>query len=400
MRVRDLGPDDLPAYRRLRSQAFGGPAAPQEPRPLTEQETALGIDSAELPGGLPGVLAGGAILRHDAMVLGGAEVPCAGIASLAVHPAHRRGGVFSQLLEATLRRARDEGFPVAMLFPSAPDLYRRHGFQVITRVRAVQLPTANLQGLRLPAGKHLAPVTDATFSRLRSLYRESLVGQNGLLLREGPLYGDGRHPGGFFDAVLVEDADGEATGYVSWTRPPRGHDATLEVHDLVGRTAEDRLALLAALGSWSTVVDRIQLRLRSDDPVLDQLPGPGQVITTPLACEAMLRVIDPAQVLTRRGAPTDLQGCFVLEVEDPLLGSSALVVRVEEGSVTCRDTGPTDAALPRAVLDLRAAGLLLAGGSRVARADRLGLGVHADAEACALLDRLLEGPPPTVMDVF
>ena len=118
MPVRVLTPTDALAYRLLTSSAFGGSVDPDDPAasaPLSPGQTALGIDSAALPGGAEGVLAAAARIRHDEISLGGGRVRCGGIAGLAVHPAHRGDGLFAELLAAVLARCDEESLPVSML---------------------------------------------------------------------------------------------------------------------------------------------------------------------------------------------------------------------------------------------------------------------------------------------
>ncbi|MGO2608437.1 MAG: GNAT family N-acetyltransferase, partial [Brachybacterium tyrofermentans] len=132
MPVRDLTSDDHVSYRRLSSGAFGGPPPDPEPRPFTPGEIPIGVDSSALPGGADGVIAAGARIRRDRITWGeGAKIACGGIGGLAVHPAHRGGGLFRELIMAILARCDAEGMPVSMLYPSNPSIYRRFGYQVV-----------------------------------------------------------------------------------------------------------------------------------------------------------------------------------------------------------------------------------------------------------------------------
>src|SRR5699024_8000692 len=86
MPVRDLTAADFRAYRTMSSGAFGGafdPAAPQAPQDFSPGETAIGVDSSALPGGVAGVIAAGARIRHDRIALGGGIARCGGIGGLA-----------------------------------------------------------------------------------------------------------------------------------------------------------------------------------------------------------------------------------------------------------------------------------------------------------------------------
>ncbi|MDO5661533.1 MAG: GNAT family N-acetyltransferase [Brachybacterium sp.] len=403
MLVRRLTDDDAVPCRRLGAQAFGGPMPEENPRPFSPGEVALGIDSASLPGGADGVLAAVARVRRDRIVIGGREVGCGGVAGLVVHPAHRGEGLFHAILGACLDACAEEQLPWSMLYPSHPGIYRRHGFQVVARTLAAVVPIAALSGLARPEGLRTVPVTDGAFDRVRDLYRASLAGENGMLLREGPLFPAAGMPGGGFDAVLVEDDAGQARGYMSYTHRTENEEPVgLDVHEVVAGDRAARIALLRSLAGWSTSITAARIRLRSDDPVLDVIPGGTvQLEMDEASSQVMMRVVDVAAALRARGAPTDLSGHIALEVQDERSGGSWQVTAAG-GDVTCEDltSGAAPAGTPTATLDIHALSLLLAGGRRVTDAERLGLGVRVDPAARAFLDTLVAGPRPSVMDAF
>ncbi|MBP2407662.1 GNAT family N-acetyltransferase [Brachybacterium fresconis] len=423
MRMRDLTADDYVPYRTMTSGAFGGVMEDTGPRPFDPGQTPIGIDSTELPGGVEGELAAGARIRHDRITLGGGVARCGGVGGLAVHPAHRGGGVFGQLLTAVIARCAAEGMATSMLYPSNPSIYRRFGYQVVARGERLVVPLVDLQRLPPVTGRHLVPVTAATLPRLHALYRELTAEDNAMLLREGPLFEQGM-PGKGWSALLLEDESGTDHGYLSWTRVP-GPGPGLEVHEILGRTRHDRLALLRSLGSWSTVLEEVTLRLRTEDPVLEALPGGGARPAPGPVPLVMMRVIDTAAMLRARHAPDTLRGTIRLEVADGTVSSGTCEaagrwrVTAADGSITVEPEdgeaadggaragdadpdgdGDGTGTLGTVHLDIHAASLLLVGGRTLADARRLGLGAAADPSAESFLDALLAGPRPSVMDAF
>lgn len=409
MPVRELSAEDALAYRQLSAGAFGGVVDPDDPTssaPLGAGQTAVGIDSAGLPGGADGVLAAGARIRHDEVALGGGRARCGGIGGLAVHPAHRGEGLFGQLITGVIARCAEEQMALSMLYPSNPAIYRRHGYQVVARGQTLVVPLLDLQRLRAVPGRTTVPVTAATMPRLRALYTELTAGDNAMLRREGPLFPDGL-PGDGWQAMLLVDEDGRDRGYLSWTRRS-GDGPGLEVHEVLGRDRTDLKALLHVLGSWSTVTEQVRLRVRTEDPVLDVLPGAGARPAPGPVPLVMMRVIDTAQALSARPAPAGLAGALRLVVEDDTVpagtcraaGAYEVVVadgRVDVGTVLAGSPPPRRGEVR---LDVHAASLLLVGGRSLADARRLGLRAEGDADAAALLDALLAGPRPSVLDAF
>jgi predicted acetyltransferase len=411
MPVRELSAEDALAYRQLTAGAFGGAVDPSDPAsaaPFGTGRTVLGIGSAELPGGADGVLAAGATIRHDEVSLGGGRARCGGIAGLAVHPAHRGEGLFGRLLTGVIARCAEESMLLSMLYPSNPEIYRRYGYQVVARGQTLVVPLLDLQHLRAVPGRRTVPVTAATMPRLRALYQELTAQDNAMLRREGPLFPEGL-PGGGWEALLLVDEAGRDRGYLSWTR--RGGDGPgLEVHELLGRDRSDLRALLHVLGSWSTVAEHAGLRVRPEDPVLDVLPGAGACPAPGAVPLVMMRVIDTAAALAARPAPAGLTGALRLVVEDDTVppgtcrAGGVFDVMLSDGRVTAvpasPDAPPSPEQLGEVRLDVHAASLLLVGGRSLADARRLGLRAGADAPAGALLDALLAGPRPGVLDAF
>jgi GNAT superfamily N-acetyltransferase len=414
MPVRDLTPEDLAAYRRLTADAFGG-TVEEHPSPFSTAEIPLGIDSTDLAGGRPGVLAAGARIRRDRIALHGGTARCGGIGGLAVHPAHRGAGLFGDLIDAALERCAREGMAFSMLYPSNPAIYRRHGYQVVARTESILLPLGELQRLRPQAGLRTVPVTEATMPRLHALYTELTAQDSGMLRREGPLFGEGLPPAPW-GAVLLQDDSGHDRGYLSYSRITPGADgAGLDVHEVLGRSREDLHALLGQLGSWSTVTDRARVRLRTEDPLLDVLPGGGLRSTGEVVPLVMMRLVDTVAALRARPVPAGLTGAIRLEIEDGTPAADLCrarghwTVRAESGILTTQpwsgpapDDGGGGPAQPAdgIRLDVHAAALLLVGGRTLADARRLGLHAEADPAAERFLDAALAGPRPSVMDAF
>ncbi|MGP9602111.1 GNAT family N-acetyltransferase [Brachybacterium sp. AOP42-E1-35] len=410
MPVRDLTAQDFVTYKTMSSGAFGGsydPSSAAAPQDFSPGETAIGIDASALPGGLDGVIAAGARIRHDQIALGGGLVRCGGVAGLVVHPAHRGDGLFGTLLTAVIARCAAEGMAVSMLYPSHPALYRRYGYQVVARGQSLIVPLVDLQ--RIPAVPHrrLVPVTADSMPRLRDLYHRLSADDNGMLRREPPLFADGL-PGAGWSALLLQDESGTDHGYLSWTRRREDpHGVGLDVHELLGRTRSDRLALLRSLGSWSTVTELVRLRVRTEDPVLDALPGAGARPSPEPAPLVMTRVIDTAATLRARRAPEQLAGSIRLVVEDSTVpegdcrAAGSFLVSAHSGTIAAEPEGGGSAGLLGTVrLDIHAASLLLMGGRSLADARRLDLTAAADPAAETFLDALLAGPRPSVMDAF
>ena len=418
LRARDLGQADFLAYRALTLNAFGGRETETENRPFTPGQSVIGIDSSSLPGGIEGVIAAGARIRHDEITLAGGVALSGGVAGLAVHPAHRGGGLFDEIVRAVVSRCQADGMAFSMLFPSNASIYRRHGFQNVMEQWEVIVPLQDLVRLRPSPGLRLVPVTEETMPRIRALYRELTAQENGMLLRTGPLFPTDL-PGDGWSALLLEDEHGQDRGYLSCTRASAQGEATgLVVHEVLGRSRADLVALLASLGSWSTVLDHVRIRLRTEDPLRDVIPSEHLSPASGDREVVQMRVIDTVKALSARPAPDRLHGGIILEITDDSLSAGLCEaagrfrVSAEDGVTTAVRLSPNDSggeprtptndngALGTVRLDIHAASLLLIGGRSLADARRLLLHAEADPDAEAWFDALVAGPRPAILDAF
>ena len=97
-------------------------------------------------------LAGVATVRAFRSWFGGDAVPTAGIAAVAVRPEHRGSGLLAPLFAALLADARDRGAVVSTLFPTAPGIYRRLGYEIVGELADVEVPVEPLTRIPAPAG--------------------------------------------------------------------------------------------------------------------------------------------------------------------------------------------------------------------------------------------------------
>ncbi|MDN4174596.1 GNAT family N-acetyltransferase [Nocardioides sp. SOB77] len=398
--TRLLTADDLGQTLALGQEAFGAP--PEGWRPPTAEgwpppgrhswgTFATGPDGDRL------------LARVIGLELGswfhGAAVPTCGIAGVAVAAEHRGQGMLADLFRVVLGEAAERGEALSALYPTAPGIYRRLGYEVVTALDDVDLLTADLAAVRPPAdGTTVRRATVADVPAVRAVYDAWAAAQNGPLTRRGP--SDTATDAELLDEVtaitVAEDADGRVTGFASWDRGT-GYDesAVITVHDLVGLTGDAHRALWRVLGSFATVARTVRLTTSGADAARLVLPAYAwrRVVHRPY----MLRVHDPARALTGlRLAPGSWEVAFrvagdVLGVMD---GGYRLVVR--DGVSTC-----TAAEVPADAATYTPQGLALAyAGTQDSANLRLAGHLGGSAADDAVLDVLLRGRPAHVRDYY
>jgi predicted acetyltransferase len=367
--LRELTDDDWPQRRLLSGLAFGY-TSPQEPPADPIPAVRLGaFDGDQLVAAATG-------LQYEQWWCG-KPVPMCGIAGVAVHPHARGQGLVAALTDAVLERA---GAPISALYPTAPGIYRRLGWEVVGSLDDTAVPLTALPSAA-PAGVVVRGARQDDLPALQALYAERGRSGSGLITREGPSF-----PGGparllEADVVTVAVEDGQVTGWVGYERGTGYRNGgPLKVQDLVAASPTALQALLAGLASWSAVVDEARWRGSTADLAL-VLRGP---LPAPSAVQPwMLRIVDPAAALTVRGWLHDGTAAFCVD-------GRGWQVQVEQGTATVTSCDPHG--LP--VLHRRGLALLYAG-LGVGRLLRAGL-VDRPAPELALLD----GPAPEIADYF
>jgi predicted acetyltransferase len=230
-----------------------------------------------------------------------------------VHPERRGSGLLGPLFAAMLADARDRGALVSTLFPTAPGIYRRLGYEIVGEYADVEVPLEPLTRVRAPAGIALDradAADDRDVAAHREVYDRWAAAQNGPLTRRGarqrPL--DGRDT-----VTLARDLSGRPVGYLAWSRPDGYRPATsaVQVHELVGLTEAATAALWRMLGGFASVAGAARLRTSGMDAARLTLPAAAwrPVQQWPYG----MRLLDVAGAFTARGvAPLDVSLSFTV----------------------------------------------------------------------------------------
>ena len=328
---------------------------------------------------------------------GGSAVPSGGIAGVVV-TAERRG---TKLLDELFRVALDDGLrergeAVSTMFCTAPGIYRKFGYEVISSYDTVEVPAAALARIGAPAGVRTRRATPADFDAVCRVYDTWAAAQNGPLTRRGPAFpADAR---AFIDAftgvTLAVDDAGEVIGFASWHRGQEtGDSATLEVVDLLALRGDAYGALWHVLGSFGSVVGQVRLCTSGHDVARLSLPSAHwkAVEREPY----MLRVHDVPGAFAGRDWPVD--GDVAFSVAGDHLGTTngAWRLVIERGKATCAPAAAADGPV------LTPGGLALAwAGAQTCANLRMAGHLSGGMENDEALDRVLAPRPIHIRDSF
>ncbi len=238
---------------------------------------------------------------------GGSAVPSGGIAGVAVAAERRGEKLLDELFRVALEDGlRERGEAVSTMFCTAPGIYRKFGYEVISSYDTVEVPAAALARIGAPAGVRTRRATPADFDAVCRVYDTWAAAQNGPLTRRGPAFpADAR---AFIDAftgvTLAVDDAGEVIGFASWHRGQEtGDSATLEVFDLLALRGDAYGALWHVLGSFGSVVGQVRLCTSGHDVARLWLPSAHWKVVE--REPYMLRVHDVPGAFSGRDWPVD-----------------------------------------------------------------------------------------------
>lgn len=262
---RPLEAGDLPQILALSKEAFGEMPAdwtPPDPAdyPFPGRHTWGTFDGERLVARVMG--------REYHSWFHGRQVPTNGIASVAVSAEHRGAGLLDDLMTAVLEEGlRERGEVISTLFPTAPGIYRRYGYEIVSSYDTVEIPTPRLASLPKPESTTIRRAVAADFDDIRRTYATWARAQNGPLTRTGASFpADADSFIGAFTGVTVAESEGEVVGYASWNRGA-GYDVTakVEIDDFVALTRDATLALWRVFASFATVTGHVRLSTSGRD---------------------------------------------------------------------------------------------------------------------------------------
>ena len=350
--VRRLEPSDRAAALQLSYEAFGVPTTPIDPAsPEPPGRLAYGAFDGD-------TLTATMVDRDFDSCFGGVALPTCGIAGVTVAAEYRGRGGLTPLFTETLRGARERGAVISGLYPTAPRIYRRFGYEVVATFDTVAVPALSLAAVGPVDGVTTRRATVADIPAVQQIYDEWAVGQNGPLTRRGVSFPAGAEEilADYTGVSVAEDDDG-ICGWASWDRG-QGYDAgaSLAVSDLLARNAAGYRALLRMAGSFATVTPTVKIDTSGDDLIRTFVPTLHWSVVK--SSPYMIKIIDVPAALDRRRYPPGLSTELTFRLDGDFLpeNNGAYALRVRDGVATCERTASSDRSITPQGLALSYAG--------------------------------------------
>lgn len=380
-RLRPAVAPDLDGIMRLLTLAFGFSEAR-----AGEYLRHVGANAFHVVEDAQGRLVATSALLPTAHVLGGAAVPAASIAHVAIAPEARGRGLARPFMDELCNIARRGGAAVVSLFASARPVYRKCGFELAGHEVVYE---ANLGAV--PQGRGDFEPLDPRDPRIAAAYACKAAAGAGLIERGAAHWNELlRDPMGAVAAYASGDTELDA--YVILDA---GDERCLAVRDWHARDGAAARAILAFLGRFRSVYPVVRWHgapLGCD--LVGAMPDKGWRLIHQE--EWLLRVLDPAAALAARRYLPERASLGLRLLRDDGSEALALGLDVEDGvGRVAEGVGSR----PVVSLPLAALGSLLTGFRSATALARRGdlVGDHRALRAC---DLAFAGPAPWVAEHF
>ena len=274
---------------------------------------------------------------------GGKSVATAGIALVCIAPEQRSKGYAFEMLSSVMRDLRRDGFPLATLYPSTQQFYRKLGFEQAGNSYSYACPLKDIAGCRpkLPMRRVERP---PQFSLLDRLASERAKRTNGNLDRNEGMWkrlcrdlGDGK----LF--VYVVGEVGSECGYLIYDQTRESgrsspaeqswEQRSIRIRDMVALNADAMETIWALVASNATVIEMVHWTGPAADPRTMLLAEYEPKVARPNRW--MLRLVDVRSALMSRGYPT-MNVDLPLSIDDQLLPENAgsFTLQIRNGQPT------------------------------------------------------------------
>lgn len=289
--------------------------------------------------GHQGRIVGGYAVQHMGQWFGGKSIPVGAVRAVGVAPDLRGFGISTHMLTHMLHELHDAQVPLASLYPSTQQVYRKVGFeQAGTRIGYL-INTHDIGIQDRPLDVKEADLSDT--ETFRTLYNQRAQRTAGHLDRSAWMWEHRILTPRQNPSAYLFQRDGQTEGYVIYTQRFKKHivDGEFHIRDMVIATPA------AARGIWSffagqrSSIQRVIWFGGVQEPMFVWLSD--QLHEIHEQWRWMLRLVDARAALQARGFAPHIKAELHLDIHDPLLpwNHGRFICHIEGGEVQVKPGG-------------------------------------------------------------
>ncbi len=359
-----------------------------------------------------GKLVGGMRLHDFCMNMLGVEIGVGGVGMVAVDLLHKKEHVAKELIAFFLEYYRQQGVPLALLYPFRPDFYYAMGFGYSTKFSQYRFRPAALR--KGPSKAHVRFLTPEDKDALMVCYNRYQAATHGMIVRYPPEWDGWFTNLGLENRLVGYEHEGRIEGYILFGFKARPVESALRndlvIKEFVYSTREALDELLTFLNSQADQVDRIVLTT-ADESFHHLLRDPRNEVEAIIpsvyhesnvqGVGLMARVLNVSDVF-RQLAPHDFGGqslCLRLTVRDSFLpeNDGSTLLAFDHGQVSLPEGGSHDVEI---TLDVAEFSSLLMGAVGFQRLYDYNLADISVPELVPVVSRLFAAPHPVCLTAF
>jgi predicted acetyltransferase len=284
-------------------------------------------------------IAGGLATLPMSQWWGGSPVPMIGLAAVGIAPEHRGDGSAIALLQNTLKECHSKGVPISCLYPATQRLYRKGGYEQGGFFCSWEISTNSIQIKEQPLPLLAVSLEEEV---LRHLYQQKAKFNNGYLDRHQALWQQIIKPDekeGVF-GYLIGTVE-QPQGYIIFSQHQDRDGSFIKIRDWVILTPTAAQTIWSFLANHRSQIDLVRWKGSAIDSLTLLLPE--QSAKQKSAFRWMLRVVDVAKALEKRGYLSATQAELHLDIKDDLIpennGKFVLSVANGRGEVSTGGKG-------------------------------------------------------------
>lgn len=304
---------------------------------------------------------GGMRFHHFKMNMLSKEITAGGVGLVAVSAEHKKEKAARDMIEYFIRFYRDNGSPIAMLYPFRPDFYKKMGFGFGTSMCQFSVAPGSLPNYG--SKKHVSILKPEDSEAMSLCYDKYYAKTNGLIARSKNAYS--RYLNAPLTRVIGYKDEGEIKGYAIFEYKPKDHgNTTVIISELMFDSPEVLGELMTYFYRQSDQIKRIfintqdeNFRFFLEDPrndsgnVFGDLYLEGNTQGTGI----MYRVVDTKKLIEdlKEHNFNNQNLTLKITIKDDFLkeNDGSLIVKFENGYPTIVNEGEYDAEISMKVCD-------------------------------------------------
>ncbi|MCS1350727.1 enhanced intracellular survival protein Eis [Mechercharimyces sp. CAU 1602] len=325
---------------------------------------------------------------------GGRVVPASGISAVAVTPEGRGEGVATVLLRECITELYEEGFPLAILYPTTVPLYRKAGFELAGMRLQYHLSLFELQLLQ-SSEMEVVKVPIGYDEKIDVFYRAQARSHGGLLDRTKQMWEKlYLLPENDLHLYRIEN-NGNTEGYVCLMQTP-GNESIM-IRDWFASSPAATARILQLIKGHAPMFTELTWRGGPQDSFLSSLSDPAGAKISSYQ-EWMARIVDVEKAFSMRGFPHGRATTLHFEIKDPWVEANCgrfILTVSNEGDVSVERGGEGTLRI-----DIKGVASLYTSHRTAHQLQREGLLHTEDEDSLSEVTMLFAGPNPWMTDIF